>query len=460
MNTIDKKITLLSLTWPIFLENLFRMLLGNVNVLMLSRYSDKAVGAVGVANQLISMVLTLYSIVSMGTAIIISQYLGANERKSASKAAVCSLVVNAGLGFLSSVFLSLFSQSLLRLMNLPEELMGYATQYMWIVGGASFLQALIATMSSIARSYGSTKFSMYIALTMNVLNVLGNSLVIVRPWGLPDFGVAGIAGSLVLSEVVGFALMLYFLLAKVGVTLNFRELLPFPKKMFLDILKIGTPAATESLSWSATQTLSIYIITMLGTEAITTRIYVNNIVFYIYILGMSIGQGTQILAGHLIGAGKPEETYRICIRNLKIALTSNAILSVVFILFRQPLLGIFTQDPAIIRLGCLIMLFDIVVELGRAFNHIIPNGLRGSGDVRYPVMVTIISMWGISLPLCYLFAIHFKLGLLGIWLAYAADEWFRGLLLYRRWRSREWQGMSFVTVKNATPKEGEIQPAK
>ncbi len=153
MKALDKKITLFSLVWPIFLENLFRMLLGNVNVLMLSHYSDQAVGAVGVANQIISMVLTLYTIVSLGTGIIISQYLGARDTASASKAAVCSLMVNAALGFLLSIFLAVFSRSLLRLMNLPDELMEYAMQYMWIVGGASFLQALIATMSSIVRSH-------------------------------------------------------------------------------------------------------------------------------------------------------------------------------------------------------------------------------------------------------------------------------------------------------------------
>lgn len=447
MKALDKKITLFSLVWPIFLENLFRMLLGNVNVLMLSHYSDQAVGAVGVANQIISMVLTLYTIVSLGTGITISQYLGAKDTASASKAAVCSLMVNTALGFLLSIFLAVFSRSLLRLMNLPEELMGYATQYMWIVGGASFLQALIATMSSIVRSYGITRFSMYIALVMNVINVLGNSIVILKPFGFPELGVVGIAGALIFSEAVGFFLMLYFLLARVRIPLHFKELVPFPKKMFLDILKIGSPAAAESLSWSATQTLSIYVITLLGAEAITTRIYVNNIVFYIYILGMSIGQATQIYTGHLIGAGKVQEAYDTCIRNLKIAIISNAVLSLVFILFRKPLLGIFTQNQELIQLGCLIMLFDWVVETGRAFNHIVPNALRGAGDVRYPVVITIFSMWGISLPLCYLLGIHFHLGLLGIWFAYAADEWFRGLLLYRRWRSKQWQRMSLVTGK-------------
>lgn len=441
---MNRKTTLFSLTWPIFVENFLRMSLGNVNTFMLSRLSDNAVGAVGVANQIINMVLMIYGIVGNGTTIIINQYLGAGDRKTASRVAVVAMAANLTFGALLSLILTMCARLFLRLMNVPDELMGYATQYLTIIGAASFTQALIATISGIMRSYGYARFPMYIALGMNVINAAGNYFVIFRPFGLPSYGVTGVASCVVTAQLLGVGVMLFVLLRKMELSLDFRSLLPFPLHILKKILQIGIPSAGEFISYNASQITITGIITIMGTAALTTRVYTINIMLFMLVLGMSIGQGAMIRVGHQIGAGEIQEAYKTCMKSLKIGVIVDTTLAILFALGGKQLLGLFTEDPAIISMGTTLLFIAILLEPGRVPNMVVSNCLRGAGDVRFPVIVGVLSMWTFAVGLSYLLGIHFGLGLIGVWIAFICDEWFRGLVMLRRWRSREWQRMALI----------------
>lgn len=436
----QRKLSFFQLTWPLFLENMLRMLLGNVNTIMLSRLSDQAVSAVGVSTQIVNLSVTLFSVISTGTAILASQYLGAGHEEEASDASVTALLLNACFGLAASVIVVTFAPNFLRLMNLPQELMPYAVPYLRIVGSAAVIQALASTLSALIRTYGFTRFSLYISVLVNILNVAGGYLVVYQPFGLPSFGVTGIAVSRVLSESCGMLLSFCFLAGRLHRTPG--KLLPektILKRDIRQILYVGAPAAMEGMSYSMTQTLITSIIATLGTLALTTRIYVNNIVFYVYLLSMSMGSATQIMAGRFAGLREPESADRLCMRNLKIAFVSNTAMSLLFMLLRFPLLRLYTSDPEILRVGGTILLLDVLIESGRALNHIIPSALRGVGDVQYPVVIIILSMWLISLPLCWLVGRFTSLGLCGIWCALALEEWFRGVMMLRRWKSGKWR---------------------
>jgi len=446
MRTTDKKLTLIALAWPIFMETFLRMLLGNVNIFMLSQYSDEAVGAVGVANQLMNMIIMIYGVISTGTAVIISQNLGAGNRAEASRTANVALIVNLVFGLAMSAGVAIGARGILKMMNLQDELMGYALPYLVIVGLGSFTQALIATMSAIARNYGQTKIAMMVAIGMNVINVIGNCIVVFRPFGIPDFGVTGIAVSLVVSEIIATIFMFHILYKGLDIGLHFSIPKPFPFDIFKDIVKIGIPAGGEFISYQTAQLVSTYIVTTLGTEALATRIYTQNLILFAAMTGISIGQATQILVGHLVGAGEEEEAYKACYKSLRISMLCNTALAVVFFILRKPLLGIFTQDPAIIALGSQILLLDIVLEPGRVFNQVVANALRGAGDVRWPVVAGIFSMWGVSVALGYILGVCFQMGFVGVYMGCVADEWLRGQIMNWRWRSGIWKNMRVVKV--------------
>jgi putative MATE family efflux protein len=440
----DGRMTLFRLAWPLFIETFLRMLIGNVNVFMLSRYSDAAVGAVGIANQIIAMLMNVFNVVGLGTAIIVNQSLGAGEKEQAARVSKAAIAANFVFGILMSVLLSALSGNILRLMGTPEDLMKEARQYIAIVGGAVFCQALISTMSAILRCYGFTKYPMFVAFGMNILNVLGNALVVFRPFGMPAFGVAGIAITVVICNLAGVLAVSFVLVKKVGLGFGRTGKFQLRGKILADIVKIGAPAAGEYISYSITQVILTGMTTSLGSTAVMTRVYIQTVTVFISVLSLSLGLATQIRIGHMIGAGEAEQARKLCLKSLRIAVVINAALTLALILARKPVLMLFTKDPAILRVGSTILILDLLWETGRPLNHIVVNSLRGTGDVRYPTGIAILSMWGIGVPLSWFMGLHLHFGLVGIWLASAADEWFRGLIVLRRWYSQKWRQMAVV----------------
>ena len=110
------------------------------------------------------------------------------------------------------------------------------------------------------------------------------------------------------------------------------------------------------------------------------------------------------------------------------------------------LLSLFTDDARIIAMGQTLMLLDILVEIGRGFNHIEENSLKGAGDVVYPMVVAIISCWTMSIFFSWLLGIKLGLGLAGCWFAFAMDEIFRGIAYFLRWRTRKWTQKTVSSV--------------
>jgi Na+-driven multidrug efflux pump len=166
---------------------------------------------------------------------------------------------------------------------------------------------------------------------------------------------------------------------------------------------------------------------------------------YIMLFGISIGHGTEIMVGQLVGARKIKEAYTQLLKSLKLGLLITVGVVLTFSVFRESLLGIFTDDPSIIQVGASILLFGIILEPGRTFNVVIINSLRATGDAQFPVFIGILSMWGISVPLSYFLGIYSGLGLLGIYMAFAVDEWVRGILMYFRWKSRAWETKALIS---------------
>lgn len=444
METYNNRFKLSSITWPIIIQSFLGQLMGNINVLMLGHLSTKAVGAVGVANQIIGMLSITYTVISMGTIIITTQYLGAGKPNLAKNVAQMSVWISVIFGLIFSVVLLVFGEYLLKFMNLPKDMISYGIEYIRIVGGISFLQAGITIFSSILRSYGHTKLPMYVAVLMNFIIIIGNYIFLFKPFGMPVLGVKGVGISTAFGSLVGLAIVGNVAYRELKIGFNFKSLIQFDMKVFKMILKVGGPAAGEYIFYSLSQIVVTFIVTHLGSMAINTRIYLQNITSFVSIISFSIGQGTQIIIGYMKGAGKVEDMHRTCIRSLKIAALCNFALAVIFYIFSRQLIGIYTADTTILDMGKNILLIDMFLEIGRAFNHTVGSALRGTGDVRYPVIISICSMWGISVLLSFILGINLQLGLVGIWIASGLDEWFRGLALLRRWYSKKWLKIKIV----------------
>jgi putative MATE family efflux protein len=438
------KLSLFAITWPLFIEIMLYMLMGNADTLMLSQYSDNSVAAVGVSNQILSMVIVMFGFVATGTAILVAQNLGAERDQEAREVSSVSIGANLIFGLILSAGVFIFSEQLLQMMDLPPELFDEANSYLLIVGAFSFIQSLIMTVSSIIRSYGFTRDIMYVTIGMNILNVIGNYLFIFGPFGFPILGVEGVAISTTVSRIIGLLAAIYVMTKRIPGSLPFSLLFSFPKRHLKNLLNIGIPSAGEHLSYNGSQMVITYFIATLGTQALTAKVYTQNVMMFIFLFSIAISQGTQILIGHMVGAKEMDNAYKRALKSLKLAILISIGAAVIVSFFSKNLLGIFTDNPSIIELGTTLILLTIILEPGRSFNLVLISSLRAAGDVKFPVYMGILSMWGVSVTLSYFLGIYLEMGLVGIWIAFIADEWLRGLLMLWRWKSRVWVKKSFV----------------
>ncbi|QUL54737.1 MATE family efflux transporter [Paenibacillus tritici] len=446
-----KEFNLLKLTWPIFLELFLFMLMGSVDTFMISSVSDDAVSGVGAANQIIAIAILALSVIGNGAAIVVSQYLGSRQPKEAARVTGNAVSLNLGVGIILSVAMLLFGGSLLNVLNIKGDILEYAKAYIHIVGGGIFLQALINALAATIRTHGFTKQTMAVSLLMNVIHVGGNYLLIFGHFGLPALGVEGAAISTVISRFI--ALILFFLLLYriMEIRVKWHYYIHLSRKYVLQILKIGIPSAFESVIYQCCQLIFTLYITYLGAEAMATRQYAVNISNYIFLFSVAVAMGTSIIVGHLVGARRPQEAYSRVFTSVKWALLVTILMDGVVILFRVPLMSLFTDNELIIAMGAQVILLSFFLETGRTCNLVIINSLRASGDAKFPVYMGLISMVCMSLPLGYYLVFTLDLGLAGVWLATAFDEWVRAVIMYFRWKSRAWEKHGLIQHEPAEP---------
>ena len=207
--------SLKQLAWPIFIELTLFMLMGMVDTFMLSAYSDSAVAAVGMSNQVINLIAVMFNFVAAGTVILMSQNLGANHHQKACEVGIVSIGANLIIGVMLSMVMVVCSKYILDFMNTPDEIMNTTVTYTKIVGSFLFLMAIQPVLSGILRSYGYTKQSMIITLIANIINILGNALFIYGLFGAPELGPIGVAISTVFSRFITVLLIAFIIVRKI-----------------------------------------------------------------------------------------------------------------------------------------------------------------------------------------------------------------------------------------------------
>lgn len=442
-----KKMKLFSLSWPIFIETALFMMLGFVDVFVLSDYNDLAASSVNTANQAVSIVTIVFSVISGASAVLISQYLGAENKKGASRIAALSLTFNLIFGLIISVALAVFNREILSFIGAKGEVLDFASQYLTIVGGFLFLQAILNAIAVIIRNHGMVQISMYVTVGMNIINTVLD-IIFVKGWfGVPQMGVVGVAIATTFSRVVGTIILLVVLFKYVEKIEIFKLLKPFPFKDVKNIIKIGVPSALESFLYNLSQlVVTSIILNCLTNVELITKTYVQNITMFFYIFAVAIGQASQILTGHLVGGNKLDKAYKQGFKGYRNALIITMVMSVLGIIFRTQLMDIFTNDTSVIALGANILILNILLEIGRTTNLVVIACLRGAGDVVFPTACAIFSMWVISALGSYILAVVCGMGLYGLWIAFAADECFRGILMIWRWKSGKWRNKSMATA--------------
>ncbi|PHM61723.1 MATE family efflux transporter [Xenorhabdus ishibashii] len=431
--------SLFSLSWPIFIDIFLHMATLLINTYMVSHISSSYLAAMGVGNHVFDLFITIFNFISVGCSVVIAQYLGSGKRDKASQAIHISIAFNFVLGFGCALITVFFGYKILHIMNLPENLMEDGFAYLHILGICLIPEAISIILAACMRVYGKSKSAMYVTLIANFLTIIGNMIVLYGFFGLPQYGLEGVAWSTVFGRTVAVILLCGLLFCGLKIKFEPKLLVNWSKNMLSKILHIGLPAAGENFVWILQYMTAQAFIGLMGEMSLAAQTLYFQLSLFIMLFGISISIGNEIMVGHLVGAKRFEDAYLRGLKSLKIGVIVTVGIVLAFWIFREPLLYVMTEDQKIVELLLPLFLLSVFLEPGRTFNIVMVNALRASGDARFPLYTALICMWGISIPVGYFLGITMGMGLLGIWIGFFCDEWIRGLVNAWRWKSKKWQ---------------------
>ncbi len=452
---IDEKTPLLLLAGPMFLELFLNTMVNNVDTLMLSHYDEYAVGAVGNANTIMFMMNILFNVIATATSVVVAQYLGAKRFDKMNKIYTLAVLVNLVIGVVLSAAFCAANPLIMRFLHVSDEMRPYSMIYIYIVGGGGFLMAVFNVMLQILRCNGYPKIGMYITLAINVINIGGNYLFLYGPLAPLNMGVAGVAISTVAARTFAvIAVFVFFFAKKIG-KISPRYLKPFPTRLLGKMIKIGLPTAGENLTYNLYQTTLLSFINAMGNDAVNARAYCNTLIAFAMIFSNASAMSTQIITGHLVGAGKEDAAYKRVFKTLKTSMPITIALASINALLCRYTLQIFTDNENIIMLGQMIMIVDIFVEIGRCLNMTFVCSLKAAGAYIFPLLMGLMCNWGLGLTTGYLVGVVMGVGVAGIFAGTATDECIRGLIVMYYWYKKKWYGKSVVEKRKKNVLEEE-----
>ena len=288
------------------------MMLGAVDTIMLSQYSDESVAAVGVVNQIVMFAFLVFEVINIGTSVLCSQYLGAKMQKNMIQVVGVSLLLNLVVGVLISIILHFGATTLLGWMGLRPELLKYGIGYMEIVGAFAFFQAISLTISASLRSANKAIYPMLVTVLVNIMNIVGNYSLIFGKFGMPALGAEGAAISTSVARGVSMIVLFIILFRKHIPSFPLAYFRPFPWIELKNLLKVGLPSAGENLSYSFSQVVITYLINMLGNNALATRTYSVNIIMFVYLFAIAMAQQckhyyVRLSVCHCNGSGRSNQ---------------------------------------------------------------------------------------------------------------------------------------------------------
>lgn len=445
---IDEKTPLLLLAGPMFFELFLNVMVNNIDTLMLSHYDETAVGAVGNANTVMFMMNILFNVIATATSVVVAQYLGAKRYDKMNMIYTLAVMVNLVVGLVFSAAFCAANPLLMDFLHVSVNMRPLSMIYIYIVGGGGFLMAVYGVMLQILRCNGFPKIGMWITLGINIVNIIGNYLFLYGPLTHLNMGVAGVAIATVFARFLAvIAVFVFFFVKKIG-KISVRYLKPFPTKLLGKMIKIGLPTAGENLTYNLYQTTLLSFINMMGEDSVNARSYCNSLIAFAMIFSNACAMSTQIITGHLVGAGKSEEAYKRVFKTLRTSLPITIGLAGVNALLCRYTLQFFTDNQNIIMLGQMIMIVDIFIETGRCLNMTFVCSLKAAGAYVFPLIMGLVCNWGLGLTTGYLVGVLMGVGVAGIFAGTATDECIRGLIVMYYWYKKKWMGKSVVEKKD------------
>ena len=428
---------LLRLVGPLLVEQLLAVTVGMADTMMVSRCGEAAISGVSLVDMINNLIIVLFAALATGGAVVVSQYLGAREQKKADASSGQLILLSALLGAGVALFCFVLARPMLRLCygSIEADVLDAGVLYLKITALSYPFLALYNAGAALFRSMGNSKISMQISVLMNIINIVGNAVCI---FGL-KMGVDGVAWPSVISRVVAAALILARCYQK-GHALTVPKTIKLDGKMAKRILGIGIPSAFENSLFEAGRILVVSMISTFGTVQIAANAVANNLDGMGVIPGKAISLAMITVVGRCIGAGDHEQTVYYTRKLMLWAYITMGLSNGAILLFLRQLVGIYalsgeTMELAItlvtIHAGCAIIFWPL--------SFVLPNALRAANDVKFTMVVSILSMACWRLGFSYLLCVRMGWGAVGVWVAMVIDWTCRVTCFVLRFRSGAWK---------------------
>jgi putative MATE family efflux protein len=277
-----------------------------------------------------------------------------------------------------------------------------------------------------------------VMLAVNVVNVAVAWTFTRGLFGLPNLGIAGSALGAMSGHSVGGLVVLWLLVRGRG-HLKLGWQVPRPDLARLRrILNIGLPAGAEQVLLQVAQVNLAVVIAQFGTAAYAAHQVGLRIAALSFLPGWGFSVAATTLVGQELGARNPERARRATYASFALALAVMTSMAVVLFVFADPILRLFTDDAAVIAAGHIVIRTSAVIQPMMAASFVFSGALRGAGDTRATMVITVATIWGLRLLMAYVLGVMLGLGLFGAWLAVGIDFAVRSLLFWLRFRTGRW----------------------
>jgi len=290
------------------------------------------------------------------------------------------------------------------------------------------------------RGAGDTRTPLYITIGMNAIHLVFSYVLIFGKLGLPAFGILGAAISSIVARWLGASVAL-FLLASGRGRLRLRRPWPLaPNPVIIRrILQVGVPAALEQLVMRLGQMSYFRIVSSLGTAAVAAHRLALQAESLSFSPGMGFGVAATTLVGQGLGAKKPSLAEAGAYQTFRVAGVIMGTMGIVFVLWPAAICRLFIDDPEVVALGASALRIVGLAQPGLALTMVTAGALRGAGDTRWTLAITMFGIWLVRVPVAYFLVITLGWGLTGAWIAMSVDLWVRGLSMLARFRSGGWK---------------------
>lgn len=423
---------------PLLIEQTLAIMLGMADSMMVGGMGETAVSGISLVDTINVLLSCLFTAFASGGAVVVSQLLGKKDydgAKEASKQLVWLVFLVACALTALAVCLRI---SLLHLIfgSIEPEIMEHAKIYFLFTALSYPFMGLYNACSSIFRAMGNSRVSMLISVTMNALNIAGNALLIfVFHWG-----VAGAAIATLFARIVGAVIMLFLVRGKRNLIFVEKLFRYKPKLAYIKrICSIGIPSGVEGCMFQFGHVIMQSLLSGFGTIQIAANAVSSSLASLLYIPGNAIGLTIVVVVGRCIGSGEIRQAKKYTRSLLGLTYVSIWLVSAILCIFSKPIIGLYNLSPESSSLARQI-LFAIAIFVCTIWplGFTTQNIFISASDVKFPMILSVFSMWAFRVGLSFVFGKYLEMGVSGVWLATFCDWTFRAVLFSIRYFKGTW----------------------